>query len=245
MHLTRRQLEDQVAAYSRRLHEAGWVANHDGNVTVRLGPDRYLATPTSISKKAVERDALIVVDDEGKVVSGAGKPFGELELHLFVYRHRPDVRAVLHAHPPTATGFAVAGVRVLTTVIAEPVVSLGAEVPLVPYARPKSPEATLNLLPHLEESDALVLASHGVLTYGADLETAFLRMELVEHLAKIQLVARQLGGARELPSGDVDKLLEARTGAGLGKAGRAKHTPKLHLAQAAADPVALAAKGRR
>jgi L-fuculose-phosphate aldolase len=231
MHTTRRQLEDQVVAYSQRLHEAGWVANHDGNVTVRLGADRYLATPTATSKREVTRDSLIVVDGNGQVVSGSGKPFGEMELHLFIYRRRPDVRAVLHAHPPTATGFAVAGTRVLTTVMAEPVVSLGAEIPLVPYARPKTPEATLNMGPHLEDADALMLASHGVITCGPDLELCWLRMELVEHLAKIQLTARQLGAVREIPSTDVQKLLEARTAAGLGKAGRAK-TPMLQLAEA-------------
>ena len=101
---TRRALEDQIVAFSHRLHTAGWVANHDGNITVRLASDRFLATPTGVSKAAVCRDQFIVVDGAGKVVSGSSKPFSEIELHLYVYRHRSDVRSVMHAHPPTATG---------------------------------------------------------------------------------------------------------------------------------------------
>ncbi len=220
--MTRRGLEDQVVEYARRLHAAGWVANHDGNVSVRLEPERFLMTPTAVSKAAVARELLIVVDGEGKVVSGSRKPFGEVDLHLFVYRHRPDVRAVLHAHPPTATGLAVAGVPIRTDLLAEPVVSLGDRVPLVPYARPRTAEATLNLGPWLAEYDALALENHGVLAFGPDLETAYLRLELVEHLARIQLVAMQAGGPRAIPEADVKAMLEARAKAGLGAKGRAR-----------------------
>lgn len=227
---TRRQLEDQVVDFSQRLHRSGWVANHDGNVTVRLGADRFLATPTALSKACVTREQLIVVDGAGKVVSGTKKPFGELELHLAVYRARADVQAVLHAHPPTATGFAVAGHELVPAIMAEPVVSLGAVIPLVPFARPRTPQATAALVPALDDADALLLAQHGVLTVGPDLETAFLRMELVEHLAKITLVANQLGGARMLPAADIEPLLEARAKAGLGKAARiAESLPTLVL----------------
>lgn len=218
--MARLQLEQEAVDVSHRLYRAGWVANHDGNVTVRLGEARFLATPTGISKAALGRSDLIIVDDAGKLQSGRNKPFSELELHLHVYRHRPDVNAVVHAHPPTATGFAVAGVPVLTTMLAEPVVSLGASVPLVPYGRPQSPEATLNLTPYLEDAEVLMLENHGVLSYGSDLTTALLRMELIEHLAKIQAAAQAAGGVRQIPESDVQLLLEARTRVGLGKAGR-------------------------
>ncbi len=217
---SRRDLEAQVVETSAALHARGWVANHDGNVTARLEPERFLATPTSFSKASVSREDLIVVDPAGKLVSGRQRVFSEIELHLLVYRQRPDVRAVLHAHPPTATGLSVAGIAVRTTMMAEPVVSLGASVPLVPYARPKTPEFTTALLPHLEDADALVLQNHGVLTYGPDLETALLRMELVEHLARIQLAAMQAGRVCDIPAGDLPPLLEARAKAGLGAAGR-------------------------
>ncbi len=213
---TRREREEQVVAYSRRLHAAGWVANHDGNVSVRLEPERFLITPTSFSKAAVEREDLVVIDAAGSVVSGRRKPPSELDLHLYMYRQRPDVQVVLHAHPPTATGFAVAGVPLRPTMLAEPVVSLGKTVPLVPYARPKTPEYTTNLGPCLEGADAWLLEHHGVLTVGPDLETAYLRMELVEHLAKIQLTAQSLGRLRDIPEADLGPLLEARRKAGLG-----------------------------
>ncbi len=222
--MSRRQLEQELAALSQRVHALGWVANHDGNITVRLGDGRYLATPTSVSKGAITAEGLIVVDGEGKLVSGKGKPFTEVALHLAVYRARPDVRAVLHAHPPTATGFSVAGIEVKSTLLAEPIVSLGATIPLVPYARPRAPEWLTNLVPFLEDADVLLLENHGVMSYGPDLETAYLRMELVEHLAKIQLVATQVGLARSIPAGDQAMLLESRTAAGLGKAARNKHS---------------------
>lgn len=215
MHTTRHRLEEQLVAISRRLQALGWVANHDGNASVRLGDDRYICTPTAVSKGDVRRETLLVVDGHGKRVSGRTKPFSELDLHLYCYRERPTVMAVLHAHPPTATGLAVAGVRVLSTLLAESVVSLGPEIPLVPYACPKTPASTLNLAPHIQTADAFLLERHGVITVGPDLETACLRMELVEHLAKIQCVAHQVGHVRELPPDDVARLLEARAKAGL------------------------------
>lgn len=213
---TRRQLEDDLVEYSRRLHGSGWVANHDGNVSVRLAEDRFLITPTAVSKGDVSRDMLLVVDGAGNRISGVRKAFSELDLHLYIYRQRPDVRAVVHAHPPTATGLSVAGVPVRSTMLAEAVVSLGAQIPLVPYARPKTPEFTLNLAAHIHACDAVVLEQHGVLSFGPTLETAFLRMELVEHLAKVQLVAMQAGRVRELLPADVAALVASRAQAGVG-----------------------------
>ena len=218
--MNRRSAEDLVVKYSQSLHRNGWVANHDGNITVKLDEDRFLATPTAVSKGEITRDMLIVVNDKGEVVSGRYKGFSELALHLYCYRQRPDVRAIVHAHPPHATGLSVAGVPVLSTMMAEPVVSLGASIPLVGYARPKSPEWTLNLGPAIEDADAVTLENHGALSLGPDLETAYLRMELVEHLAKIQIAAHQVGGIREIPADDQEILLQARTRAGLGRAAR-------------------------
>src|SRR5437764_973534 len=128
----------EVAEYAQRLHARGWVANHDGNVSVREGQGRYLATPTATSKAAVRAEGLVVVDDAGKQVGGRGKPFSEMGLHLTVYQNRRDVGAVMHAHPPTATGFAVAGVPLDEAFMAEAVVSLGPGVPTVPVAAPGS-----------------------------------------------------------------------------------------------------------
>ena len=220
--MNRREQEELVVECSQRLHENGWGANHDGNITVKLNDNRYLATPTAVSKRTVERQMLIVVNEHGQVVSGRYKAFSELALHLYIYRQRPDVQAVIHAHPPVSTGLSVAGVPVVSTMMAESVVSLGSSIPLVPYARPKSAEWTLNLTPAIDDADVITMENHGVLSYGPDLETAYLRMELVEHLAKIQLAAHQAGGIRELPIDDQQALLTARTKAGLGKAARLK-----------------------
>ena len=217
---TRRQLEDQVVRYAHELHARGWVANHDGNITVRIADGRVLSTATAISKADDARTNLIVVDDEGKVVSGSRNPFGEVALHLYVYRHRPDVGAVVHSHAPHATALAVAGVPVEPRMLAESVVSLGTEIPLIPYAAPKSPEWTTNLQAAVAAVDAVTLANHGVLTWGPDLETAYLRMELVEHLARIQMLAGQVGGARLIPEDGVPALLASRAKAGLGPEGR-------------------------
>ncbi|HEU5060070.1 MAG TPA: class II aldolase/adducin family protein, partial [Kofleriaceae bacterium] len=195
-----------------------WVANHDGNVTARLAGDRFLATPTATSKRRVDERALIEVDGGGKVVGGTGKPFGELGLHLAIYQRRDDVGAVVHAHPPYATALAVSGARLLERpFIAEAVVSLGPRVPTVPFASPGA-SAREALLPFVADHDAVLIANHGALAWGADLEQAYLRLELVEHLARIATLAQATGGPAYLPDAAIAPLLEARARAGLGKA---------------------------
>lgn len=207
-----------VVEISRRLHARGWVANHDGNVSVRVGPDRIWATPTAVSKGEVTEEMLVLVDMDGKRVAGRLKPFSEIDLHLACYRAREDVRAVVHAHPPTATGFACAGVELPAAMMPEAVVSLGPVIPTVPYALP-GPAAASAAGEAVARHDALLLGNHGALTVGVDAEQAYLRMELVEHYARIAKVALELGGPRGLPAADVQKLLEARARAGLGPKG--------------------------
>ena len=133
-------LRAELVERSRELHQRGWVANHDGNLTVRLGPGRFLATPTAVSKGAVVPEMLIVVDEKGAVVQGTRGGFSELKLHLAAYKARPEVQCVVHAHPPTATGFAVAGQELGPPFMAEPVVSIGPRVPLVPFGLPGDPD---------------------------------------------------------------------------------------------------------
>jgi L-fuculose-phosphate aldolase len=212
-------LRRELAALSKRIWERGWVANHDGNLSCRLARGRLLCTPTGVSKIAIEPDALLVVDGNGKVTSGSGRPFSELNLHLAYYQARPDAQAVIHAHPPTATGFGVAGLALDAPFLPEAVVSLGPVIPTVPLSLPGT-EALQATAPYLDEHDALLLAGNGVLTCGADLEQAYLRLELVEHLARIALVAHQLGGARPLSAHHLTPLLAARARAGLGPEAR-------------------------
>jgi L-fuculose-phosphate aldolase len=211
-----KQLRMQVAETARALHAAGWVANHDGNVTARDG-NRYIATPTATSKRAIGERDLIEVDGKGKV-TGAGKVFGEIGLHLVVYERRPDVGAVVHAHPPCATAIASsAGNPIERPFIAEALVSLGPKIPKLPYAQPGEP-ARAALAPWCELVDAVLLGNHGVIAWGKDCETALLRLELVEHLARIALAAQPLGGVEPLPESAIEPLLAARAKAGIGRA---------------------------
>jgi L-fuculose-phosphate aldolase len=203
---------------AQELHRRAWVANHDGNLTARLAPDRFLGTPTATSKRRVEDHGLIEVDGKGAVVGGSGKPFGELVQHLAIYQRRPDVGAVIHAHPPYATALACSGSRLLERpFIAEAVVSLGPSVPTVPFAAPGAAAATA-LAPFAEAHDAVLCANHGAFAWGADLEQAMLRLELVEHLARIATLAQATGGLTYLPEQAIAPLLQARAKAGLGAA---------------------------
>lgn len=209
------QLKHDVARYARRLHANGWVANHDGNVSVRLGRDRFLCTPTAVSKADVDESMLLIVDGGGHVIEGTRKPFGELDVHLAIYRQRPEQNAVIHAHPVTATAFGVAGVALDACAMPEFLVSLGPGVPTVPLHLPKTPELLAGVGDAARRSNAFIAAGNGVWSMGVDLEQAFLRLELVEHYARIVAAARQLGGVRELSGEQVTKLLESRRKAGL------------------------------
>ncbi len=199
-------LRAEMVRRSREVHARGWVANHDGNLTARLGDGRILSTPTAVSKGEVSPEMLIVVDGEGQVVAGTRRAFSELELHLAAYGARSDIRCAIHAHPPTATGFAVANQELGPPFMAEPIVSIGPRVPLVRFGLPGDPDLEAALGDALLQADVLLLANHGVLAVGPDLETCVLRLELVEHVCRIALVARQLGGATPLPDHVVEEL---------------------------------------
>jgi L-fuculose-phosphate aldolase len=205
-----------IARTSRALHAAGWCANHDGNVTARDGAC-LLATPTATSKRLVTEHDVIELDARGAVV-GRGKVFGEIGLHLVVYERRPDVGAVVHAHPPCATAIAASRENPIERpFIAEALVSLGPRIPKIAYAPPGEP-ARAALAPWCELVDAALLGNHGVIAWGKDCETALLRLELVEHLAKIALAALPLGGIEPLPVAAIEPLLAARAKAGIGLA---------------------------
>lgn len=194
-----------IVGVCRRLYERGLIAGPDGNVSARLADGSILVTPSGLSKGIVTAEHLVVVDMQGGVLEGNLPPTSELRMHLRIYARRPDVRAVVHAHPPTATGFAVAGESFMAPVLPEVILQMG-EVPLVPYATPGTDALADALDPYLDHHDAVLLANHGATTLGATLTEAHHRMESLEHAARILLAARAVGRVRELNVADVDAL---------------------------------------
>ncbi len=191
------------------------MASNDGNISVRIAEDRVLMTPTAVSKGFMTPDMMVITDMDGTLVSGAPgrKPSSEIKMHLVAYRQRPDVKAVVHAHPPLATGFAVAGIPLDRAVLAEVVTTLGS-IPIADYATPSTQELPDAVKPYVKAHDGLLLANHGALALGADLFGAYYKMETIEHFARISLVARQLGRENLLSRDEVDRLqgLRARYG---------------------------------
>lgn len=181
---------------------------------MRLDPRRILTSPTNISKGMMSPDDIVVTDLKGNKLNGHRNPSSELAMHLLIYRLRPDVNAVCHAHPPTATGYAAAGLPLNRAILAELVVSLGC-IPVARYGTPGTPELTDAIEPFVQSHDAILMANHGVVTYGPDLLTAFFRMETAEHFAQVSLVTEMLGKQVLLSSKDVEKLLAARARYGI------------------------------
>ena len=198
-----------VVVVCRRLYERGLIAGQDGNVSVRLGDGRLLVTPAGLSKVDVTPASLVVLAPDGTPLGGVGQPSSEVGMHLRIYARRPDVTAVVHAHPPTATGFAVAGEDFLTGVLPEIIYSVGG-VPLVPYATPGTPDLADALEPFLAAHDAYLLANHGATAVGPTLTVAHQRMESLEHAARIVLAARLLGRVNALSAAQVNALTAAR-----------------------------------
>jgi len=200
----------EIVRIGRLLHEKGFIAASDGNISVRLNDFTILATPTCMCKGMLTEEDLVIVDMRGKKLGGFREVSSEIAMHLMIYRVRPDVTSVVHAHPPTATGFASAGRALDEALVSEIVISLGT-VPLAGYATPGTAELCDSIEPFVEEHDAVLMANHGVVTYGDDLLTAYMNMETVEHFAKISLVAHQLGTKRTLNSEQVKDLLKIRS----------------------------------
>jgi L-fuculose-phosphate aldolase len=202
---TEEQVRGDIVEVGRRLWERGYVASNDGNISVRIDEQRLITTPKNVSKGFMTADMMVVTDLAGKKLGGERDPSSELKMHLQVYRDRPDARAVVHAHPPTATGFAVAGIPLDRAVLAEVVTTLGS-IPIAEYATPSTDELPQACSKYLKAHDGLLLANHGALAIGPDLFTAYHRMETIEHFAKISLVTRMLGREHLLSRAEVDRL---------------------------------------
>jgi len=199
----------EICSVGRWIHQRDFIAATDGNLSVRLDARRILTTPTGMSKGMMEPDDLVVVDTEGKKIHGRRNASSEIAMHLLIYQRRPDVNAVVHAHPPTATGYAAAGLPLNQALISEVVLALGC-VPLASYGTPGTPELSDALAPLVPHYDAILMANHGVVTYGDDLLRAYMRMETVEHFARISMVTHLLGRQTLLSREEVEKLGEAR-----------------------------------
>jgi L-fuculose-phosphate aldolase len=204
-----KQHRREICIAGRWMYERGYIVACEGNLSVRLEADRILTTPTCMNKGALSPEDLVITDLDGRQLSGHRKFSSEIAMHLLFYRMRPDVNAICHAHPPTATGFAVAGRALNQALLPEVIVGLG-QIPLVQYATPGTPELSAAIEPFVPHYDALLLANHGAVTCGPDLLTAFFRMETIEHSAKITLAAEMAGEPVLLSSREVAKLMAAR-----------------------------------
>jgi L-fuculose-phosphate aldolase len=199
------QLRADIVEVGRRMYARGYTASNDGNISVRLGAERLLMTPKSVCKGFMSSDMMCITDLEGRKLEGDRDPSSEMLMHLEVYRQRPDVQAVVHAHPPTATGFAVAGIPLDRAVLAEVLTTLGS-IPIAEYATPSTRELPEAVRKYVRAHDGMLLANHGALTLGSDVYAAYYKMETIEHFAKISLVARLLGRENLIAREEVERL---------------------------------------
>jgi L-fuculose-phosphate aldolase len=199
------QIRAEIVEVGRRMYARGYVASNDGNISARLDDQRLLTTPTAVSKGYMTPDMMVIVDFDGNRISGERKASSELKMHLEIYRNRPDVNAVVHAHPPLATGFAVAGIPLTRAVLAEVITTLGS-VPIAEYATPSTAELPEAVRKYIKAHDGMLLANHGAVTCGDSVTSAYHKMETIEHFAKISLVARLLGRENLISRGEVERL---------------------------------------
>jgi len=206
----------EIVDIGQRTYQRGYVAATDGNISVKMPDGRLLVTPTGICLGEMRPEDLVAVDSDGAVCDPNQHPTSELPTHLEVYGQRPDVGAVIHAHPPLATAFTVAGISLAQCVIPEVVLTMGT-IPTARYATPSTEKGREVVRDLIREHDALILDRHGTLTVGSDLINAYRKLEKVEHCAQVTLAARQLGNVRTLPPEEVKRLEAMRAELGLGK----------------------------
>ncbi|MBE7045019.1 MAG: class II aldolase/adducin family protein [Ruminococcaceae bacterium] len=204
------EIKKEICEIGRRIYLDGFVAANDGNISVKVDDNTYFTTPTGVSKGYMTPEMICKVDGQGNLKEqNQWRPSSEFKMHLRVYQERPDVKSVVHAHPPIATSFAIAGIPLDKLIMPEAIIFLGA-VPIAEYGTPSTMEIPDSLMPYLQDYDALLLANHGALSFGCDLNTAFFRMESTEFYAKLLFYARMLGGEKEIPCGEVKKLIDLR-----------------------------------
>jgi L-fuculose-phosphate aldolase len=208
------KLKEQMCDVGRRIWLKGFCAGNEGNHSYRIGPDRYLCTPTGISKGNLKPDDLCVVDGDGKQISGKRKRTSEMMMHLVIYKARPDVKCVIHSHPPHATAFAVAGVELPTCIHPEAEVFLG-QVKTAKYVTPGDNRLGESLLPYIKDANTIVLQNHGVVCFDVDLEQCYYKLEIVDAYARILILAKQVGSIRPLDGGEMKELLDLKAKFGM------------------------------
>ena len=208
--MTVEEIKQEICEVGHRLYDHGFVAANDGNISVKVGPNEYYCTPTGVSKGSLTPDMIIKIDGEGNKLEGKLNPSSEIKMHLRCYEKRADVNAVVHAHPPAATGFAVAHRPMDMYNMIEDVAAIGA-VPLTPYGTPSTTEVPDAIEPYLNDHDVMLLENHGALTVGSDVITAYYRMESLELWAKITINAIILGGSYDIDRKNIDKLINLRS----------------------------------
>jgi L-fuculose-phosphate aldolase len=203
------KLKELICEIGRRVYAKGFAAANDGNISIRLNDREILCTPTMMSKGFMKPEDLCKVDYEGKQLAGTRKRSSEILLHLAVYKNRPDVNAVVHCHPPHATAFAVAGVPIPKCVLPEVEVFLG-EVPTAIYETPGTQKFAETIVPHLKASNTIILANHGTVTFGPDLEKAYWNSEIIDAYCKILILSRQLGNVNYFSQQQTRELLDLK-----------------------------------
>lgn len=204
-----------ICEIGKRVYNKNFVAANDGNISVRVGPNTIWTTPTGVSKGFMTPDMMVKMDLSGKILSGKSKPSSEVKMHLKVYNESPDTNAVVHAHPPVATSFAIAGISLEKPVSPEAVVLLG-RVPVAPYATPGTHEVPDSITPFIKDYHAVLLANHGALTWGRDLMEAYFRMESLEHYALMLMYSTNIiNKANELDCTQISDLMEIRNNLGI------------------------------
>jgi L-fuculose-phosphate aldolase len=212
------EAREMICEIGRRMYNRNYVAANDGNISVKVGPNEIWTTPTGVSKGYMTTDMMVKMDLSGNILSGTMKPSSEVKMHLRVYNENPEVHAVVHAHPPVATSFAIAGISLDKPVLPESIVLLGT-VPVAPYALPGTQEVPDSIAPYCKTHNAVLLANHGALTWGRDLMEAYFRMESLEHYATILMYSNNiLKKANELNSAQITDLIKIRESMGI-KAG--------------------------
>jgi L-fuculose-phosphate aldolase len=220
-------LRQEILEVGRRLQQRFFVAANDGNISCRLGEKEFLITPTTVNKGDMAAEMLLKVDPQGQVLSGSLRPSSEMKMHLAVYRRRPDVKAIVHAHPPTATGFATCRIRLDQDVILPEVVFGLGRIGFSDYGTPTTEEVPLAVEREIADCEALLLANHGALTVGDSPMQAYYRMETLEMYSRVRLVTTLLGGPKPLSESQVADLLQVRERQGWGRGGPLQVDPQV------------------